>query len=330
MAYPVRPTSDLFSNDQRIDFEALYFDTTSTAVRVGESYDVGERDTALGKGVNFALFDLLDSGFNPASKAALDAALVSGSTSTKAVLGYEVGGAARTGVVPNIYMYWGSGAPPGATRSRQVLMKFSGVVPQTISNVTLVAAGQGTVRIYRNGSSTALISGTISEPLARTQRLGITIPRLKTELGYQFNETPVTLNAGDTLEIYYWHNGEPWGGFGLKMIMGSIAANTFLDQLRDAAVVGGSVLSQSTTPLSGTPIPYLLSYDLSLGREKIPSLRLVVPITSTAEPTGYRVSRVDGMKVLRDNANLTFDIKKGSSKTLKQPLQKLPSSAKDC
>jgi hypothetical protein len=309
MAYPSRPQSDLFTNDHRHAFEALYFDTTSTAVRVGESYAVGQRDTALGTGIRFAMFDLLDSAYNPTSKAQIDASLLESSNQTEAILGYESNGTPRTGVVPNVYMYWGSGAPPGASRARQVLLRFSGVIPESINTVTLVACGQGTVQIYRNGA--LVVGGKLTEPRARAARSGLTFPTIKTELGYQFNETPINFSAGDAVDIYYWHNGESWGGFGLKAIIGAVTPTTFLSRLRDAAVVGTSLLPASVTPISAQAMPYLIDAKLSLGRRKIPQLTLTVLLTSSDEPTGYRLSRSQGVKVLRDNANPSFTIQRG-------------------
>lgn len=315
MAYPIRPVSDLFSNDQRLNYEALYFNTTSTAVRVGETHTAGVRDTALGQGVSMGLFDLLDQSFNPTSRADLEAAIQSTSGTTEAVLGYNTDGSPRLGIVPNIYMYWGAGAPPGCAIAKQCLIKFSGVIPETISSATLVACGQGNVRVYRNG--TLFFGGVLKEPSTRAARTGLSLQQIQTDLGYQFNTTPTTLAGGDTIEVYYWHNGETWGGIGLKLLLGSLASGgtsqpmDFLTKLREAAVVGTSILVDSVTPISGQTIKYVIAAHLDAGKEKIPQLRLTVPIVTSDEPTGYRISRVSGVKVLRDNANTAFDIKVG-------------------
>lgn len=67
MALPYSPTTVALTADQTIQFEADYYDTTSTAVGIGSSFSSELQNTAAGTGLRFAMFNLLDASFDQQS-----------------------------------------------------------------------------------------------------------------------------------------------------------------------------------------------------------------------------------------------------------------------
>jgi len=74
MALPILPSTQMFADDQQHVFRAKYWDTTATAVFLGDEYPTALQGTAAGTGVGFRLFDLNVPTFSPTSKVQLDAA----------------------------------------------------------------------------------------------------------------------------------------------------------------------------------------------------------------------------------------------------------------
>lgn len=314
MALPTAQTTQTFSSDQTLNFRAKYWDTVSTAIRLGPAHSAQDQYTAFGAGVSMGMFDLFDPAFAPTNRSEIETALAASSGKTRAVLGYGSNGTYRMGVVPNIYMYWGAGTPPGASRSKQVLLKFSGRVVET-GTVTLVFAGQGTVQVYRNASNTPAVAGRISEPEPQVSLTGVTSARITSEWGYQY--VTLSLTKGDLLDIYYWHNGEPWGGICAKVYPGTITSTstTFLKEVRDAAVLGASFMTQEVagtfTPLAATTVPYLKGASLTTRNGAVSDLTLTVALTQKGDGNGFFLDTFRDEGRLVDNENVATVVKKG-------------------
>lgn len=308
MALPLEQDTQLFSDDQRINFRASYWNTTTTAVRLGPAHSAGERNTAFGTGLGFELYDLLDSGFAPTTKAQCDAALQRSNGQTFAILGYEDDDTTpRSGVIPMIYQYWGGGAPVGATQAKRVLLHYSGYVHAAISEATLVFAGQGSVRAFvtRAGSGTVetICAGRVKEPEAKPNLTDPSWQNRFNSWGYLANTTPISLADGDKIDIYYWHNGEPWGGIACKVIAGSVATGAdFLTQLRDAPILGVSFMAREQTALAASAIDYLLQAQLTRNVNTVPELKLQVGLVEPAEPIGYSLEELKGEFYLLNRA----------------------------
>lgn len=314
MGLPLAKNTQAFSSDQKTTFRAYYWNTTSTAIRLGEAHLVNERLTAFGAGVGFAMFDLLDPTFKPSTPAALEAGLAKTSGKTKAILDYDESGAYRVGVVPVIYDYWGSGAPVGGTRAKQVVMKYTGYITQPVSNATLVFAGQGTVMavVTRGGVSTTLVNGAISEPTPSVDTSRVTAATITGEWGYQFNTTPYSFQAGDKLDIYYIHNGESWGGLCAKVFPGAIRTDVnFLTDLRNATVIGASFLAKDAGTLPALTIPYVIDAEIRPQLGAVPEARVRVALTDASESDGWVYVKENGEEFLRDNKDVTNTLKKG-------------------
>lgn len=314
MSLPILPNTQIFEQDQRAHFKARYWNQTSTAVRLGPGIGTVERYVGFGTGVEFALFDLLTSAFAPTTRAEIETALAD-TSKTASVLGYS-GANYRSGVVPTIYKYWGSGAPDGGRRARQVLMKYTGYVTETLANGTLVLAGQGTVQVYLTpaggGTTVQIAAGTLKEPEAQANLNGVTATTVKNEWGYVVVDTR-TYNYGDKLEIYYWHNGEPWGGIAAKIIPRAVTltSNDLLVALRDAPFVGASFITKDLNGVSAVDLKYITDADLKVQEGAVPELRIDVALAAASEPTGYSYTEVNGEKLLIDNANPVDKIQKG-------------------
>jgi hypothetical protein len=302
LAHPV--TSQAFTDDQTPLWRAWYFDTTSTAVRVGPGVAEDDRYTAFGSGLEYAQFDLLTSSFAPTTTAAIEAALQRTSGITRSVLGYAQNDAYRTGVVPSLYEYWGAGAPSGGARPKQTLLKVTGYV-QRAGAATLVFAGQGYVHavVTRGGTETLLAHGPIREPSPTADVTRVTPAIIRDEWGYQFNEVPFTFAVGDRLTVYVWHNGEPWGGVACKVVPGAVTttSDAFLSQVRDAGVLGASFCAKEAAPIAAVDLPYLISAQKRVATGGVTELQLEVALT-VDEQTGYRIDRAHDTYDLRDNA----------------------------
>lgn len=315
MALPLPNTTQVFSSDQKLAPRAYYFDTSSTALRLGPAFAESDRYTAFGSGVEFALFDLLDGGFAPTSRGDIEAALTAGSTQTTSVLGYDLADNYRTGVVPVVYMYWGAGSPPGGSRAKQTLLKFSGYVTSDIAQATLILAGQGTVHVTvtrkSNGAIEEIIPiSHIHEPDSAVSFVGVTSDTIRTDWGYAYNDTPIALNKGDKVEIYYWHNGEEWGGIAAKIIPTTVTPATFLTQIREAAVVGTSLIAKEQLPIAGRLIKNITDLDMQMDEEAVALLHIAVALTRWNEAEGWHIESDDDNYVLVDNADVTNVLQK--------------------
>ena len=314
MAQPLLPNSRTFESDQKINFRAFYWDTTTTAVRLGPSQGANQYK-AFGTGLEFALFSLRDTSFNPTSAADYEAAM-GDSARTLSSLGYDTGGNYRTGVIPNIYSYWGAGAPVGASTAKQVILKYSGYVQGATGPVTLVFAGQGHIHVVHTPVSTGvpvvLVSGDVREPIPHASTEGVTASVIKNDWGYQFTAA-VTFAAGDKLDIYYHQNGEPWGGIAAKIIPGAATTNSdaFLTELREAPVLGVSFMAKESTSLPETEIPYITDMSAKQAVGAVAEMVIKVALTTAGSGDGFRVATVNGEDVLIDNANALTVLKKG-------------------
>lgn len=279
----VNPYDLVFSQDQRVDWKVQYWDTPYCTESAG---------------IEFALFDILNTpndsartavrNVNASSKEALES-LLNNRSVTRSVLDYS-GGSYRTGVVPSVYSYWGAGTPLGGKIAKQVMLKYAGRAKES-GNVTFVFCGQGKISVFINGAS-ALV-GEVKEPLPRVTRDGIpTYARAQTEGGYAF--LPVTINKGDLIEIYYWHNGEPWGGIACKVLPYKL--NEAYDQegfrydLAGAYWLSASFMGKeaSGNVLAATEIPYVVSAQIGVQQKRERTLEFVVPLTTADELDGYR------------------------------------------
>jgi hypothetical protein len=289
MAFPIRADSQTFTPDQRVLFNVHYWDTTTTAVRVGPSVGASDRLEAFGTGVEYALFDVMASAF-ALSPSNPEAALNNVGMS-RSVLGYDELGDYRTGVVPNIYAYWGAGAPPGGARAKQVLQKFSGYIQETTANVSLVFAGQGNIVVrvrHTNDTYTVLASGPLREPNPTADTSVVSPNIIRNDWGYQFTEARSFL-VGEYIEIYHWHNGESWGGIAAKVVPGALAttSDTFLTQVREAPVLGTSFMAKEAAPLAAQPVRDVLGADIKQDVGSIAEMTLRVGLALDNEETGY-------------------------------------------
>jgi hypothetical protein len=315
MSTPLSLTTQTFENDQQHHFEAYYWPTASTAVRVPGPSNADYK--AFGTGIEFALFDVIDSSLVLDNREAIELALRSNSGKTGAVLGYDQSGAYRTGVVPVVYEYWGAGAPTGGSRAKQVLMKYTGVIQRTTAPSTLVFCGQGSVYaiVTRAGSNAVqlIASGSIHEPVISPDLNSISYSTLRSELGYVLNESPITFNAGDKVEIYYLHNGEPWGGFAAKVIQGGadLTSTNFLDQVRRAPVLATSFMAKETAMLDAQPLRYVQDAQVKVTTNAVREMQLTVALSSQDDPTGYTFQIVRDEMLLVDNADDAIRIRKG-------------------
>lgn len=266
-----------FESDHRPVFRATYWDTTYTA----ES-----------QGVEFSLFTLTNGiqfennvGASPqaVTRATMESQLTS--SNMNSVLGYS-GSDYVTGVVPNVYEYWGTGAPAGVNAPKAAVMKFRGYVKEA-GTTTLVFGGQGRVQVYVNG--TEILNGEVYEPTTFPDIT--TVTQFQNEAGYLM--VAHTFSVGDDLEIYYWHNGEPWGGIFAKGIPGDVISGydpgTIRGQLRDAAVLGASFfgVEASGADLSSSELPYLMEITVERDRDAVTTGTVVVALTTSDQPDGY-------------------------------------------
>lgn len=266
-----------FSNDHRPVFHVNYWDTVYTPESAG---------------VEFSLFTLLDGvafessvGASPqaVSRATMETQLES--SNMESVLGYS-GGSYVSGVTPNVYQYFGSGAPPGVTKAKSTVLKFRGDV-KLAGTTTLVFGGQGRVQVYVNG--TEILNGEVAEPA--------TFPSINTAAEFQaeagYLMVAHTFSQGDDLEIYYWHNGEPWGGIFAKGIPGNQVsgydATTIRQLLRDAPILGASFfgVEAAGADLASTTLPYLIDATVERDRDSATTAKFTVPLAMSGEPNGY-------------------------------------------
>lgn len=295
MALPRPTTSQLFARDQRIAFQAHYWDTTSTAIRLGQGVAAADRLEAFGTGLEFGLFDIVDPAFT--LDRVTPTATLDNPALLTSVLGYEAG-AHRTGVVPNLYMYWGAGAPTGATTAKASLLTFAGWIQSTTPSVSLVFAGQGAlfVRVrHTNGTYTTLLDGTVREPSAAAQTTVVSPSVITDEWGYRYT-TPRVFLTGERVEVFYWHNGEPWGGIAAKVVPGPLAttSDAFLRQVREAPVLGTSFMAKEQTPLAALTIPYLVGAEVRQDVGQIGTLQLRVALTRDGDSDGWAWDDTEG------------------------------------
>lgn len=311
MALPQKPNSQIFESDQTPVYDALYWDTTSTSVMLGDAFSPEEQYVAAGTGVEFASFTLFDPSVAPQSRSDWETILSPYSGKTSATLGYE-SDTYRTGVVPSIYQYWGAGALPGISRAKSTILKYSGSVRKACKG-HFVFAGQGTVAAFlTRGSTTTLIaSGQVREPETRPDLTNATASVIQQSWGYLLNEEATELEAGDTIELYYMHNGEPWGGISAKFIPEELTFpdEDFRARLQDTAFVGASFMSASGE-IGATTLPYLESAEVRKEGGSISQAELIVALAPASEPTGYRLDGT-GQTTLLDNGSSTLAIQAG-------------------
>lgn len=279
---PIQPNSSQFSPDQTVQFRATYWDTTMTVPE---------------KGVRFAAFDVLDPSYSPDSiKTTL-----ANPAKFRPVLGSD-GTSYRTGLVPNVYAYWGAGAPAGVQTARRVALHYSGTITgmgALSKPVTLVLGGMGRVEVWNNGGK--VLDERVGEPsLFPTWGNELEI---EASSGLQILE--LALKDGDLLDICYLQNGEPWGGVFAKVIPQAGLKNNWTalrEALFYAPVVSASLLSAGLVP--PVSVPYLVQGEVRQTAGQISGLTLeVVTVpedTSHGEP-GFVVDSSTGETHLVDN-----------------------------
>ena len=295
MALGFQENSNAFLDDHRPYFTVNYWDTVYTP----ES-----------EGIEFSLFTLLDGVSFEGSlsatptRAELESALDNTAYMTS-VLGYT-GGAYDSGVTHSIYKYWGSGGLPGITRSKSTVLKFQGNV-KGAQTVNLLFAGQGTIAVYKNGASSPILYDTLEEP-----RMKMELPayyqdwaQFEADAGYASLPSHAFANDDD-LEIYYWHNGEQWGGLAVKAIESmTYSATDTRKYIRNGAVVGASFfgIEAAGGDLTSTVIPYVDEGSIEYNRDQITTATLKVALTTDDQPNGF--SWDEANRILNDNAGAT-------------------------
>jgi hypothetical protein len=286
MALPHETTSAAFSADQQVTFRASYWDTPFTAPS---------------EGIEYAAFELL--GTLPSCSTVEEWEAVLNSGLVRPVLGSE-DGQYRTGRVPNVYQYWGTGAPDGVGTARRVVLKFSGTVQPwrwlDFPGHTMVLGGQGTVHVFRtsmDGAGEVRTTAVLREPSESSSGL-----------------VPVqAYEPGDRLDIYYVQDGEPWGGIVAKLVpsdeitpvamsddgvLGSMARPPA--SMGVSPVLSASMLSAG--PAAERPLPYLLSGDIAADVGGVRELKLRVALGNAGTGSGYRpVGTGEGLHLV-DNA----------------------------
>jgi hypothetical protein len=279
----LNPITSTYSNDQTISYGARYWDTTMTVPQ---------------KGVGFELFEVKSN----APKTPTDIMSALSTYATPVLEG-------KVGVVPNMYMYWGAGALPGVKTAGKVAIKFSGQITGMGTNepVTLVFGGNGAVQVRHKGTS--ILSGVVHEPyppVVVPERF--TADQLRRDAGYQVVE--VTVSDGDSLEVFYWQNGEPWGGVFGKVILGTNLLgdwNDFRSALMDAPIIGSSFVSLGA--VAPTSIPYVLSAKVNWVEREVSKVSIEVALAAEGDSNGFYVSNNTGEVRLIDNANNNLVIK---------------------
>ncbi len=281
MALPLDTVSATFSPDQTPTFRATYWSTTMSVPQ---------------RGVRYAAFDILTPAVNPTDIKDL----FSDTTKTRSILGYT-GADYRTGVVPNVCGFWGPGAPAGVQTARRVALHYSGEITgvgEDDVTLTLILGGLGRVEVWKN--DTKIISGTLREPVVDTSYVSLT--EIERSTGLLIRE--LTVQDGDTVDIYYLQNGEPWGGIFVKVLPTADMAEdwpTLRAQIRDAAMVGSSLLSAGA--VTGVEVPHLIQGSVKHGAKEMSELEFKVAMTKAGEPNGFFVSSSTGEVRLVDNAD---------------------------
>lgn len=323
MALPIPSNSRIFSDDQKINFRAYYWDTSTTAVKLGPAWPEAERYHAYSAGVGFVFCDLLVPDFSPNTKADLDAAFQEGGansqgkTIARSVLGYE-DGEPRSGVVPSIYQYWGAGTLPGGGRAKQSFMKFYGYVKDDCTG-TLVFGGQGQLRVYLNGIQ--ILAGEVKEPDPLLNVNDFQVSDITDKWGYLYTPAPLTFVKGDLLEVYYWHNGERWGGIFGKILPGAIRADMpalsdsipFLEDLRDAVIIGSSFMGiePGGATLEPVPIKYMEEAALKVEVGSVSELDITLGLTTKDQGEGWFLDTFEHRYDLVDCADRGNVLRKG-------------------
>lgn len=285
---PLVAGTQTFEKEQRLSRSVTYWDTTQTVVE---------------RGISCALFDVLSPSYDllaETTRTGIEASLKG--ANFRSVLGYTDVGGYETGVVSNLYFYWGAGSPTGGQTARRVAWKFSGTVTgagATPQSTVLVFGGQGKIQIFhtRSGVVTKLGSGTLKEPLPHFSIT--TLAKVSSEGGYQVVDA--SLQDGDVLEIYYVQNGEPWGGFFGKVIPGDtsqfLSGSTFSwpqfrASLEEAAFVGSSFLSVGAA--TSRTLDYLEKATLRGQVGATTTLEIELPLARPGDPNGYILDESTG------------------------------------
>lgn len=285
---PLKQVTQSFSADQGVTFQATYWNTTMTVPQ---------------QGLGLRLYSVTDPTAVTGAATLRDA--VTAGTGLDDVLD------GSQGTVPSLYLYWGGGVPAGVTTVRRTLLHFSGTVTgvgATDVNVTLVFGGYGKIQVHKNTTLLTKSSYLVHEPAPfptyRTQA------EIEASTGYQIHET--TIKDGDTLDVYYFQNGEPWGGIFGKVIAQTGIAGTWTSlrpALRDAPVIGSSLLSLGA--VTGVSLPYLTGARVRRQERTIATVELDVATAPSTEPKGYEVHTSSGETRLIDNANASLVLKPG-------------------
>lgn len=280
--------TQVFSRDQKVGFRVTYWDTVMTVPQ---------------RGIEFALFELASNAITlsgAATPAAADTLLDTPSKAT-AVLGYEAS-SFKTGVVPNVYQYWGGGAPPGVRTVGRAAMKFSGLVQES-GTTTFVLGGSGQVLLFIDG--VLKVSGAVTEPkpdLLPLTAATVSKDTLTQTAGYQVHTA--NLAAGQRFDLYYWQGGATWGGIFCKMIPGAVtfpvSFNTFRRQLRDAEPLSASLISSA--PAEAAELAYVEQAVIRDSEGAISTCEITLALAEPGAPEGYRFETVSDETYLVNNA----------------------------
>ena len=307
MALGFQTNSNAFLDDHRPYFTVNYWDTVYTAESEGIELSLFTLDDGVG-------FEAVTGQVPQAvTRANMEAALNNQALMTS-VLGYTAG-AYNTGVTPNVYKYWGAGALPGITKSKATVLKFRGDVKIT-DTVTLIFGGQGRIQVYKNGTEIARAelhepNPSISVPseMSQAEYFANGTSSVNSPAGYLMIEDHA-FTAGDDLEIYYWHNGEDWGGLFCKLL-DSPAGNFVFDRdtirglLRDAPIMSASFfgIESGGGNLSSLEIPYVEEVEIDYNRDSVSKAVITVALTTSDQPNGFAWNPIT--RTLDDNAGAT-------------------------
>lgn len=307
----IRPDSQSFSKDQRPISILRYWNTPMTALAGGIAsegllFSVREPDF---DGL-WTMQDVLKQGG------------AIGTTEWESAGRYV----ARNGRWSNAIGFWAGGTPGfwGGSIPRRIGLRFTGTFKPEAQrawfatgspSVQFAVAGSGYCRIQHN--TNVIFGGATLDAAGGTQRGTLSENRFLAE-GLAFTP-PVTLQTGDTLDIFYAQNDEVWGGLVVKVYnpargqYGIVTDASSVKHRRDAAatavVVGCGVFEHAA--VTGSAIPMIGDIDITLAPTLAQKLEFTVPLTNTAvtdfvgwvwdttnNPTGQLIATdVDGNQV---------------------------------
>lgn len=206
------------------------------------------------------------------------------------------------GLTPLVLNYWGTGAPPGVTTARYVAMHWRGFVgsntswafPQgTTGSVWLSFSGMGFVRVQRNG-----------------------VDILNSKLNYStfVSSSLFTPSPGDQIDIFYWQNGDQWGGVVGSWVAqqnGQSSATTAITtpQYRESPPIAASLIPYSTA--TAFTLPQVMNATVEVGGPmETPTLRFSIPLINANASIGYRISNSPRKLTYTDINGLTTTFKR--------------------